>query len=440
MSLLDRLKKKKAPRLAVIALDGVPFTFMQKEIERGNLPELGKLAQGGTFRQMRSVHPCVSSVAWTSFSTGEQAGEHNIYGFIDRNPATGDLFIPNARSIPCKFLYEELGEAGHRVGVINVPVTYPPRRVNGLLVSGFLAPNVQKATYPTELSRRLGKMGYIVDVNPAKGREEDKGPFLDELHAAVDARFRLYNELLDEGGWDYLHLHVMETDRINHFLWEAYETGDATYAEKFLDLYRHIDREVGRTVERLPEETPLLLLSDHGFCGIEREVFVNHYLVEKGWLTLGKAGAPNLAEAVAPESRAYSLIPGRIYVNLKGREKAGTVEKAAFDEVRGGLTEDLLKLVDPDSGRPVIREVIRREDLYHGQSEANAPDLLAVPHDGFDLKGNLAAKSLTSKGPLNGMHTFHDAFLITRGFRVEGNGDLSIKDLKPSIFAHFEMA
>lgn len=438
MGILNKLRRKKGPRLAVIALDGVPYTFMEREMARGNLPNLKRLAEEGNFRQMNSVHPCVSSVAWTSYSTGAQAGEHNIYGFVDRKPETGELFIPTGKNNPCKLLYEELSEAGHRVAVINVPVTYPPRRVNGLLVSGFLASDLSKATYPTELGRRLQKMGYIIDVDPMKGRAEDKQPFLDELHLAVEKRFQFYNELIEEGGYDYLHVHIMETDRINHFLWDQYAGEDPEYGEKYLDVYRHIDREVGKTVELLPDDTPLLLLSDHGFCGIIKEVFLNHYLIEKGWLEIAKPDAMDLT-ALGPSTKAYSLIPGRIFVNLAGREKNGSVPPEEFDAVREALTRDLLELADPDSGNPIIAEVLRKEDLYHGRSYDRSPDLVAVPHDGYDLKGQLNPKALTARGPLNGMHTFHDAFLITRDFVIDAEQKPAIPDLKEYVFRHFGM-
>ena len=136
MGLLGRLRRKEKPhRVVFIGLDGTPYTFMQRLIEQGRAPNAARLAQQGSLLRMDSMWPWVSSVAWSTMMTGVNPAKHNIFGFIDRDPATNKQFIPTSRNMKAKTLWEVLSDAGKRVVVVNVPVTYPPRQVNGILVA-----------------------------------------------------------------------------------------------------------------------------------------------------------------------------------------------------------------------------------------------------------------------------------------------------------------
>ncbi|MDD3627915.1 MAG: alkaline phosphatase family protein, partial [bacterium] len=154
MGLLNIFKKKK--RIAVIGLDGVPFTFLNRIMEEGRMPFLKKLiSSGGHFQRMNSVIPTISSVAWSTYMTGKDCSGHGIYGFIDRTPNPFKLYIPMAKHMKAETLWEYLSGKGKRVFVMNVPETYPPRKVNGILISCFLATDINKATYPAEVSEEL---------------------------------------------------------------------------------------------------------------------------------------------------------------------------------------------------------------------------------------------------------------------------------------------
>ena len=118
------------------------------------------------------------------------------------------------------------------------------------------------------------------------------------------------------------------------------------------------------------------------------------------------------------------------------------MDRGNFQAVRDELTEALLQLTDPDDGTRVIREVIPAEDLYHreggfdgapNRGEVYPPDLVAVPVDGYDLKGNVWTDSVFGKTELVGMHTYDDAFLLVRGGGPDIHGVPNIVDLTPSI-------
>jgi len=346
--------------------------------------------------------------------TGQNPGKHGIFGFVDRDPATLKTTIPTARAMKSRTLWEILGDAGRRVVVINVPLTYPPRPVNGILISCFLTPSLEKAAYPPEVVERLKSWGYRIDTDPWVARES-KEKLLADVNDTFDRRVKTMFNLMDEEEWDYFHCHIMETDRLFHFLWEQMDSNDPTYAPQFLAFMEKMDAVLGQAMGRLDEQTTMIVLSDHGFCTLQKEVYVNHWLQEQGWLHFETDQPKSIAE-MRPDSIAYSLDPGRIYINLRGREKDGRVAPEEYEDWRRRIAEGALALRDPDSGRPLFRQALKREEIYHGPWIEQAADLILAPHNGFDPKGALGKNTLTFKGPaLVGMHTYDDALLAIAG-------------------------
>jgi len=218
--------------------------------------------------------------------------------------------------------------------------------------------------------------------------------------------------------WDFFQLNIMETDRVNHFLLKQWSEADPVYGPLFLKFYQKLDGYLEALMNRSGEEVELIILSDHGFCELRREVYLNHWLEKERFLKL-RNGSDSTRD-IHPESRAYSLYPGRVYVNLKGRESTGRVEEGrAYEATREDLTAGLLGIRDPETGEPIIREVLKREEVYDGPYLRSAPDLVAVPHHGYDLKGNFAKPTLTLRSEVVGMHTFDDAFLFVRNRDIE---------------------
>ena len=423
--------KKEKKRVFVFSIDGVPYTFLKAQLETGRFPHLGELAGESAFSRMRSVYPTISSVAWSSYMTGQNPAKHGIFGFVDRKPGSSEVFIPTSLNMTSKTLWEILGQHGKKVVVMNVPVTYPPRTVNGLLVSGFLATNLKKATYPAEAAAELEAMGYRIDADAALARESlDR--FLDDLHQTLDRRVEAMFHYMEKRPWDYFHVHIMGTDRINHFLWAHMESGDPKYAPRFLEYYDRIDEILGRLLERLSPDVHFILMSDHGFCTVKGEINLSRFLIEQGLLKYRSSPPQGLSD-IHPETRAYTLLPGRIYINLKGREPNGGVSPEEYEQVREEIAERLLQFRLPDSGEPVIREVFKREDIYSGEHLQAAADLFAIPHDGFDLKADARKEALVEHSPLVGMHTYDDASVLIRG-QDAVRPDVEIIDLLPTVF------
>ena len=421
---------KSYPKFMILSIDGVPYDLFGQLIDQGDMPNLASLVSQSGLRKMRSVQPTVSCVAWSSYMTGANPGKHGIYGFIDRRPGTFDLMFPNASTRTAEDLWSILSRADKRVFGMNVPTSYPPRTVNGIMIGGFLAPSLEKVAYPASVGEYLKSIDYQIDSDAALARR-DKRAMLGNLNETLDRRMEAMFHFLHMENWDFFHTHIMGSDRINHFLWEKMERNDPEFAPAFFGYYRRIDDYIGRLLDMLPESVPLMIFSDHGFCAIKQEVLLSRYLVELGWTsTADKLQHPLSIDPV--KSRAYCLIPGRIFVNLSGREPQGIVPLEKYQETREQLVDDLMMLRDPN-GRPVIRKVLQREDIYwssgcDGVSSLSpeqvamadgtfgkAADLIAVPYDGYDLKLGLADKVVFKRTELEGMHTYEDACLVARG-------------------------
>lgn len=430
--MLNFFKNGKAGRVFVISIDGVPHDFMKTHAEKGDFPNFKKLIQKGSLRRMNSVQPCISSVAWASFMTGKNPAKHNIFGFIDRKPGTHKIFVPTSLNMTSETIWEIMSRAGKKVFVMNVPVTYPPRPVNGILIGCFLCTQIEKLAYPAHISRELKAMSYKIDVDAAIARENLER-YLDECNQALSKRAEAMFYYMDKARWDFFQCHIMETDRMNHFFWEHAEKDDPKFGKAFFDFYQRVDDLLGEVDRKIGDEVELIILSDHGFCTIKKEIYLNWYLAEAGLLKY-KIVPPKGLTDMHPESLAYSLIPGRIFVNLQGREPHGGVTPERYETVREQLTAALLGFVDPDTRAPIIREVIRREEVYDGPNSALAADLIAVPYDGYDLKGDFRKAKHGEKTALVGMHTYEDSLLFIRNQEIQRQHNaLWVGDLAPTI-------
>ena len=427
-----RKSRKKSRRVVFIGIDGTPHSLITRLVAEGHVPNMARILSEGTYAPMYSVYPTVSSVAWSCMMTGVNPARHGIYGFVDRKPGSYNLYIPTSRHMTSETLWEYLSEHGKRVIVMNVPVTYPPRKVNGILVAGFLAPNVDKVAYPPDVSARLKSWGYRIDTDPWVARKS-KDDFLEDFRETLAARGRTLLGFMDGEPWDYLHCHIMETDRLHHFLWEQMENADPIYEPAFYDCYHQIDELLGEVRRRLDDDTTLMLMSDHGFCTLRQEVYINNWLRDAGYLSF-RSDDPKSVADLDPSSRVYSLDPGRIFINLRGREPEGCVYQGEeYEKLCDELAAGLLDLVDPDNGEAIIDKVLRREEIYHGSQFEQAADLIAVPFRGFDLKGAVNRPTLTFKGnELVGMHTYDDAMLYVQGREFKRDG-FSVVDVMPTI-------
>ncbi|MBS3759873.1 alkaline phosphatase family protein [Halodesulfurarchaeum sp.] len=435
MGLFDRLRGDEGPRVAFLGIDGVPWSLIEDNPER--FPNLTELAEGGAGGPMQSIVPPESSACWPALTTGTNPGKTGVYGFQDREVGSYDTYVPMGNDVQSTRLWSRVQEAGRDTTVMNVPVTFPPDREPNRMVSGFLSPSVEKAAVPESFASELESMDYRIDVNAKLGHEADKSAFIEDAHETLDARYEAFKNYLTGDDWDLFFGVFMTTDRVNHFLFEHYEA-DGEYQAEFLEFYETVDQHLGSLRDELPDDATMLVASDHGFTTLHHEVHLNAWLEAEGWLSYSSHDPEDLADIDA-ETRAYSFIPGRFYINLEGRDPCGSVPEAEYESVRTELKEALETLTGPD-GREVVERVVPKEDAFSGPHDDIAPDLVAIPNDGFDLKSGFSGHdSVFDSGPRNGMHTFAEATLLIDDSDLSVPADTDLLDITPTILDLMEI-
>jgi predicted AlkP superfamily phosphohydrolase/phosphomutase len=420
------------PRLFLLGLDGSPLPLLRQLMKAGDLPNLARVFESGSAVEMNSSLPDVSAVAWTSINTGKNPGKHGIYGFYDRKPGTDTIEVMTARHVRARTIWELASDAGRRAVAVNVPLSFPPQQINGVVISDFLAPDLKKAVYPLSLLPRLEEIGYRIDTDPRVARQS-LDAFIEDFKHTADRRAEAVEWLMDNEQWDVFMVVFMETDRLHHFMWQYMAEDDPTYAPKFIEAYRQIDRLAGRIIGKLRDDDELIVLSDHGFTTLHKEVYLNVWLEQQGYLSFMPGKEKDLA-TMDPRSRAYSLDPGRVYINLAGRLPNGSVPESEYDGLLQELESRLRDVPDPETGRPMVQHVYRADEIYQGPQRDRAPDLLLMPPDGYDIKGTFEASSLTGKGPLVGMHKYDNATLFVRGHDLTTD-HASVRDVLPTACA-----
>jgi uncharacterized sulfatase len=435
MGLFDRLRGDEAPRVAFIGIDGVPYSLIADN--EAEFPNLTAIATEGAGGAIDSIVPPESSACWPALTTGVNPGSTGVYGFQDREIDSYETYVPMGRDVQADRLWDRVDDVGREATVMNVPVTFPPQRNVQRMVSGFLSPGVDKAAYPDDLRDTLESVGYRIDVDAKLGHDEDKSDFLDDAYETIGARQEAFLHYVDRDDWDLFFGVFMTTDRVNHFLFRDYER-DGTDREAYLDFYRTVDEYVGEIRDRLADDVTLVVASDHGFTSLDYEVHYNEWLRREGWLSFEDPDDHGELGDIADGTRAYSLIPGRFYLNLEGREPRGSVPESEYDEVRAALRRDLEAMEGPD-GRPVADRVETKESAFRGDHDEIAPDLVVVPNHGFDLKAGFTENGeVFGEGPRNGMHSFGNAclFVDDPDARVE---DSDLYDVAPTILDLMEV-
>ena len=420
--------KSRQGKVVILGLDGAPYTLLQRFIREGIMPNLGQIVDEGTFSQMDTSIPEISSVAWTTFFTGVNLARHGIYGFMDLKPNSYEMVFPNSGDIRSKKLWDVLGEHGKRSVIINVPSTYPAQPLNGTLISGFVAIDLAKSVYPLSLLPELEKVNYRLDVDAMIARDSLE-KFADSLTEVLDAREKILWQLLVNEQWDLFVGVFTETDRMQHYLWGAIEDPRHSFHDYFKSIYSRVDRFIGKVYDWFRGKGIFMIMSDHGFCKIQKEIYLNNWLISEGYLKFTSSD-PQSYEDLDPSSRAFNMDPARIYIHRKDKYPFGSVLPGKdYDAIREELKSRLLDFkVD---GLPVIQQVFFKEELYQGPLIHLAPDILLLSHWGFDLKGTIRKRTLSGNSLLTGMHTQNDATFF---FNVKGvrEGRMNIVNIAPT--------
>jgi predicted AlkP superfamily phosphohydrolase/phosphomutase len=272
-----------------------------------------------------------------------------IYGFRNRGSfAYEDTFTVNSTHVQAPTVWNILSRNRLRSVVMGVPLTYPPKPLNGVLVGCFLTPdNSASFTYPPEFQSRLNSLAggeYIIDVK--EFRNENKRETLAQIDVMTERRFRAFRNTVAEEDWDYAMMVEMGPDRLHHAFWRYFDPGHRLYVKgnEFEDVvhqyYLRMDAEIGRTVDALPADTSVIVVSDHGAKRMVGAVCINDFLIREGYLVLKSTPSTptRLSPMMVDWSRTRAWGDGgyyaRVFLNVAGREKQGTIAPADVPRVR----------------------------------------------------------------------------------------------------------
>ena len=426
-------------KIIVIGLDGATFDLIKPWAEAGYLPVLNKIMQEGAHGSLASTLPPMTAPAWTSFATGCNPGKHRLYDWIAREPDSYRFTPVTALDGKAPTIYSLLSQNGRKVVSLNVPMTYPPTPVNGVMVSGMPTPSTDvQFTYPEHTYQEiLDEVGnYILYPDPGEAYS-DSGidSFLEKLYRSADLRMQTFAYLRQREKPDFAMMVFNGTDTISHAMWKFMDAShplhDPAKFEKYgnaiRDYYHHVDGLLGGVLNSLDENTTLVVMSDHGFGPFYKFIHVNNWLIREGFMTIKSGVTSRIKKAsfqagFSPmnvynmlmqvgfgrlkrevvrgqgqdmlktlflsfedvdwsRTQAYSLgNVGQIYLNVAGREPNGCVQPGEeYEEIRSQIMERLLELRDPSTKENVVEAVYRREEIYAGDYLDKAPDIVFMP-------------------------------------------------------------
>ena len=337
-------------KVVVFGLDGATFDVIKPLVERGRLPNLARLMREGVCGTLRSTILPKSPQAWASFMTGTNPGKHGIVGFSRLEKGSYQVQYINDAMRAGESLWRILGRHGKRVGVLNVPITYPPEKVNGYLVGGMFSPGTHvEFTYPPDLYQALRQeLGeYIIEAEVPKGISDEvfKERYLEELSRMVRNRGAAARYLYRHYPVDFFMVVFTATDRVSHSYWRyrdpahpEYNAQDgARYGGAIDRIYEEVDEEIGKFLAEVGDDTTVLVMSDHGMAPLYRVVHLNAWLEQQGFLQRKRGAGQTLRRAVKRLGkvawRLLPVMPHKLLTILPPKLRAGLLGQVSFSDI-----------------------------------------------------------------------------------------------------------
>jgi predicted AlkP superfamily phosphohydrolase/phosphomutase len=484
---LHKNQTKTSSPIFVIGLDGGTFDIIKPMIDQGELPNLARLMNMGTWGPLQSTEPPISPQAWSSFLTGVHPGHHGIFGFL--GSPHGRFYrrpILSARHIQMPTLLQIVGETGQKVAALGIPLTYPPYPVNGVIVP---EQHGHPLSYPPHLWDEL--VAAVGDPRDQASHisylfTQDKRGYVKLQRKLLEIQYQAAHWLLDQESYDLFIVVFTATDRMSHFLWKYMDPAHPDHRPEWAealgdalpDLYRRLDTIIGELWTRLGSDGTIIVMSDHGFGPLHKRIYINRWLWEQGLLTIQpiiyrlasirypwpilrmfnsaarRLGLPYQAlpighwqEPIDPNlydprfffdahllidwsrTRVYSGNSAEqgLFINLRGREPCGIVNPGAeYERLRQELRQELDAMADPDTGNPIVERVWLREELYSGPFIERIPDLVIRTRDHlYNLSPEIfTPQTVHPSLHVSGVHR-PEGICIMAGPPIQANGTLN---------------
>jgi len=474
---------RKKVRVCVIGIDGGTWNVIKPWLK--DLPNLSKLMNNSVWAEMESTYPFFTSPAWKCYSSGKNPGKLGAYAWFNLDLEKKEIKLNISSSFKGKEIWDWLSESGYKCVIINMPQTYPPKKVKGIMISGFPAFDWSDYTYPKDYKKKLIRK-YDYKINPKHNLSLNKEKALQEIECLIRSRFRIAKDLLKDERPDFLNVTIFYIDKLQHFLWK--------HKSIIKEFWKIIDKEIGELLQVIDKTTYVFIISDHGFTELRAVFRLNMWLQQKGYLhlksnpfrkkldvfmNLYKLGLnrerilkiitflnlTNLIRKILPEDKIISIqhhIPSGKeeleiasvvkYVNWNKTKAIVAAENCLYinlpkkseeySKFRDKLTSELQNIKDPRTNEKIIVALKKKEDVYTGEFIDFAPDLAIVPQEGYRVYDGITKERIWdfSDDPWSGYHKVEGIFLV-HGPDIKRTGEqiknVKIYDLNPTILHIF---
>jgi predicted AlkP superfamily phosphohydrolase/phosphomutase len=457
----------KSPKVMVIGLDSADYGLVRQWCDSGDLPVLRALRDRGVAGVLTTPPGLGDDAVWASFYTGVGPGRHGRYHYRQLRP--GSYRVDDFSEVQGAPFWDALSRAGRRVAILDVPKCPLVPELNGLQVTDWLVHGRDFATGSSppevarDLLRRLGddetdrEPEYLCRMEPLP--DSRRQIFVERLLKSCEKKTSAVLEILNRSAWDLLLVVFKEAHCVAHQLWQPDDVVDNPVKR----VYQALDTAVGRVLAGVDEETNVIVFSDLGMTGnitgehlLEEILFrLDPSVAANVWRTLqhgswgsrdgwGERTRTLLKRKLQPYRSSFQVehneISGAVRVNLKGREPHGRIAPGPeFEAFLGRLTEDLLAVVNPDSGQPLVAKILRTDQIFTGEACASLPDLFVV----WNRTGPITAAASPKIGEVRipapqwrpGNHASDGFFFASGPAILERNysESASIMDLAPTI-------
>lgn len=459
-------------RVLVVGLDGATFKLLKPWMADGQLPNLAAIACGGASGPLRSVVPPLSPSAWPAFYTGKSAGKTGIFAFGNitaaRRGVESDRLI-NFTDVDALSLWRLLSDGGVKVGVVNIPVTWPPESVNGFLITAFFTPpDAEEFTYPPTLKAELDDYQIDIELERYGGHMPESGvdrqELLQEQNRITQNRFRNIVALIKRHEPEFFCVNFKGVDVVQHFFWH-----DEAVIRDHLQV---LDGYVGR-LRALMSPCVTFVISDHGFHPRGDAYFhINDWLAREGYLvragglkSQGSAGLYAIGVGLVERfGWIRNLIPERLkrwavteqiqeQIDWRATRAHATrwgitinadLTSFEYEALRDELIEQLENVEEPESGERIFQGLWKREELHSGPYVDRLPDIIFLQGERFKVnptfRGQLFAQRVDSPAQTGSHGADPDGILMVEGEGIAPQKTITgahITDLAPTILHLF---
>jgi predicted AlkP superfamily phosphohydrolase/phosphomutase len=272
-------------KVLVIGLDGATWNIIEPMVRQGKLPTIERLMKSGCYGNLESCIPACTFPAWKCYSTGKEPGKLGVYSFLDVDVIKQEITLANSTSFKSDELWDILSANNITCGVINMPTTYPPKAINGAMISPG-TPKHAGFAYPASLEQELiNRFNYKMD--PDYLPELSKDAAIPSIKHIINQTFDVASYLLQQFDLSFLHITIFDIDTIHHHYWKDMEDDDAKYGRVIEDFWVLIDSRIGSLLAEFgTEKTYVFLMSDHGQTRMKGMFYINKWLQEKNMMTM----------------------------------------------------------------------------------------------------------------------------------------------------------